>query len=108
MCHACNAYTIPVCDISGWVCKTNLPSNTAFRGFGAPQAMLVAETYIREIADFLGRDLRDVVNINMFREGSITHYNQTLTDCTLRRTYDECYAFTKFEEKLEQVQEFNR
>jgi xanthine dehydrogenase molybdopterin-binding subunit B len=34
----------------GRVCKTNLPSNTAFRGFGGPQGMIVTETWVEHIA----------------------------------------------------------
>lgn len=35
--HIDNSYNIPNIDCHGWVCRTNLPSNTAFRGFGGPQ-----------------------------------------------------------------------
>jgi xanthine dehydrogenase/oxidase len=38
------------------MCKTNLPTNTAFRGFGAPQGMMIAETYISHVASFLKMD----------------------------------------------------
>jgi xanthine dehydrogenase/oxidase len=34
----------------GRVCKTNLPSNTAFRGFGGPQGMIVTEAWVEHIA----------------------------------------------------------
>jgi len=30
----------------GRVCKTNIASNTAFRGFGAPQSMMISEAII--------------------------------------------------------------
>ena len=36
--------------ITGQVCKTNLPSNTAFRGFGGPQGVAKIENIIEEIA----------------------------------------------------------
>lgn len=45
-----NVYEIPNVRIVGRVCFTNLPSNTAFRGFGSPQAMLIAENWIQRIA----------------------------------------------------------
>lgn len=47
--HVDNAYRIPNVHIRGHICKTNLPSNTAFRGFGAPQAMFVAETIVDKV-----------------------------------------------------------
>lgn len=45
-----NVYEIPNVNIKGNVCYTNFPSNTAFRGFGGPQAMLIAENWIHRIA----------------------------------------------------------
>lgn len=45
-----NAYSIPNFRCRGRPCKTNLPSNTAFRGFGFPQATVVVEAYIKAVA----------------------------------------------------------
>ena len=45
-----NAYYIPNFRCRGRPCKTNLPSNTAFRGFGFPQAIVVGEAYITPVA----------------------------------------------------------
>lgn len=61
MFHFENSYRIPVSEVYGYVCKTNLPSNTAFRGFGGPQGMFVAENIIRQIADYLGLDVVKVI-----------------------------------------------
>uniref|UniRef100_A0A8D0G7C1 FAD-binding PCMH-type domain-containing protein n=1 Tax=Sphenodon punctatus TaxID=8508 RepID=A0A8D0G7C1_SPHPU len=45
-----NAYKIPNLRFWGHACKTNLPSNTAFRGFGFPQSALVTESWITDVA----------------------------------------------------------
>lgn len=45
-----NAYNIQNIRITGYLCRTNTPSNTAFRGFGAPQTMLTCESVLDEIA----------------------------------------------------------
>ena len=37
MFHSDNSYLVPNLRVKGHCCKTNLPSNTAFRGFGGPQ-----------------------------------------------------------------------
>ncbi|KAL0459237.1 UNVERIFIED_CONTAM: Xanthine dehydrogenase 1 [Sesamum latifolium] len=50
MFHSDNVYEIPNVRIKGKVCFTNFPSNTAFRGFGAPQSMLIAENWIQRIS----------------------------------------------------------
>lgn len=68
MFHFENSYRIPVSEIHGYLCKTNLPSNTAFRGFGGPQGMFVAENIIRQIADYLNLDVVKVIL-------DITNYN---------------------------------
>ena len=48
-----NAYNIENLRVRGYLCETNIPSNTAFRGFGAPQSMLVCETWMDHIASTL-------------------------------------------------------
>jgi len=75
--HLDNAYYIPAVRFTGRVAKTNLASNTAFRGFGGPQAMLVIE----EILDRVARQLKLAPEIvrerNLYRgEGpsNTTHY----------------------------------
>lgn len=50
MFHSDNVYEIPNMRVMGKVCFTNFPSNTAFRGFGGPQGMLIAENWIQRIA----------------------------------------------------------
>lgn len=52
--HIDNCYKIPNLDVRGRLCKTNTMSNTAFRGFGGPQGMFIAESYMEEISDKLG------------------------------------------------------
>lgn len=52
--NADNAYKIPNFKLTGYCCKTNIPSTTAFRGFGAPQGMVVTETWMTEVANYCG------------------------------------------------------
>ena len=56
MLHADNAYFIPHFAVSGTVCRTNLPPNTAMRGFGGPQGIAAIENVIEEVAAYLGID----------------------------------------------------
>lgn len=50
MLNAENVYDIPNFRWRGRACKTNLPSNTTFRGFGFVQLAVVVETYIAAVA----------------------------------------------------------
>src|SRR4051794_32157953 len=65
MTHAENAYYLPNVHITGTVCRTNYPPNTAFRGFGGPQGVINIENVMDEIAAYLGRDPFDVRRANL-------------------------------------------
>jgi xanthine dehydrogenase large subunit len=58
--HVDNAYFLPAVRLVGRACRTNLPSNTAFRGFGGPQGMLVIEEAINRYAERTGADPAEV------------------------------------------------
>ena len=86
--HATNAYAIPNVRITAASCRTNLPSNTAFRGFGAPQAIAVLESAIRAAARELGVPAMELQERNLVSEGDVTYYGMPLTDVRAR----ECWA----------------
>lgn len=86
--HATNAYAIPNVRITVAGALTNLPSNTAFRGFGAPQAIAVLESAIRAAARQLGVPAMVLQERNLVSEGDVTHYGMPLTDVRAR----ECWA----------------
>ncbi|KAG6827920.1 hypothetical protein H0H92_009962 [Tricholoma furcatifolium] len=74
--HVDNCFYIPHVELRGRCCKTNTVSNTAFRGFGAPQGMAVSEHYVEVIAHRLGLDIDHVREINLYKEGQETPYHQ--------------------------------
>lgn len=106
--HFQNAYTIPNVRVSGYCCKTNIASNTAFRGFGAPQTMMVGEYIVRDIADRLGKDYVDIIRLNLARDGDLTHYNQHLTDVTLDRCLQKCLHKADYNIRVKEVEKFNK
>jgi xanthine dehydrogenase molybdopterin binding subunit/xanthine dehydrogenase small subunit len=90
--HLDNAYYIPHAEFSGQVAKTNLASNTAFRGFGGPQGMVVIEEIIDRIARRLGRRPEEVRERNLYRgrgEANTTHYGQEIEDNRIERVWRE-------------------
>uniref|UniRef100_A0A1Y1ME39 Uncharacterized protein n=2 Tax=Photinus pyralis TaxID=7054 RepID=A0A1Y1ME39_PHOPY len=105
--HFQNAYNIPNVRAFGYVCKTNLPSNMAMRGFGAPQSMLAGEFMVRKIAEFLGKESNEIAELNMYRTGDITHYKQDVENCTVGRCWRECVTNSNFYERKLSVQKFN-
>ncbi|CAG9578686.1 unnamed protein product [Danaus chrysippus] len=108
MFHFENAYYIPHSVVTGHVCKTNLPSNTAFRGFGGPQGMFGAENMIWDIAAKLNKSQDEIRRINLYTENSITHYGQVLTHCTLQRCWDECVEKSNLSQRRKDIEEFNK
>ena len=76
LCHVDNAYWIPDVLVHGRVAKTNKTSQTAFRGFGGPQGMLVIEDIIGRCAPLLGMDPADVRRRNFYVDGQATPYGQ--------------------------------
>jgi xanthine dehydrogenase large subunit len=82
MFHADNAYYLPHASIVSHRCKTNTVSNTAFRGFGGPQGMMVIEYAMDEIARTLNLDPLTVRKRNLYgkRDRNITPYTMKVED----------------------------
>lgn len=74
--HATNSYAIPNVHVTAYCCRTNLPPNTAFRGFGGPQGMFVIESAIAHAADKLGVNASELQRRNLMMEGSEFSYGQ--------------------------------
>ena len=105
--HATNSYYVPHVRTSVYSCKTNLPPNTAFRGFGGPQGMFVIESAIAKAAEVMGVNKREIQEANLLAEQDVFPYGQIATNVEAKNTWFS--AKEKFEyEKLEQeVLDFN-
>ncbi|XP_065371332.1 xanthine dehydrogenase [Calliphora vicina] len=108
MFHFENCYKIPNIKVGGWVCKTNLPSNTAFRGFGGPQGMFAGEHIIRDVARILGKDYLEIMKLNFYKEGDITHYQQKLDNFPIEKCFYDCLQQSNYYQKRKEIEEFNR
>uniref|UniRef100_A0A3Q3B5M3 Xanthine dehydrogenase/oxidase n=1 Tax=Kryptolebias marmoratus TaxID=37003 RepID=A0A3Q3B5M3_KRYMA len=106
--HMENSYRVPNIRGQGFMCRTNLPTNTAFRGFGGPQGMMVAESWITDVAHSLGRSAEEVRRFNLYLEGESTPYNQILHGLTLDRCWDECLSRSGYEQRRAAAQLYNR
>ncbi|WP_442482103.1 xanthine dehydrogenase molybdopterin binding subunit [Aeoliella sp. SH292] len=111
MLHADNAYHIPLMRVSGQVCRTNLPPNTAFRGFGGPQGLAVIEHCLDEIARKLDLDAADVRLRNVYRDGdperSVTHYGQIVRDHLLGETLEQLIDSSDYRARRAAIEEFS-
>ncbi|KAM3693299.1 hypothetical protein ACB098_08G153200 [Castanea mollissima] len=107
MFHSDNVYEIPNMRIVGRVCFTNYPSNTAFRGFGGPQGMIIAENWIQRIAVELKKSPEEIKEINFQGEGSVLHYGQQLLHCTLSQVWNELKISCDFLNARKEVNQYN-
>uniref|UniRef100_A0A3Q1HX01 Aldehyde oxidase 5 n=1 Tax=Acanthochromis polyacanthus TaxID=80966 RepID=A0A3Q1HX01_9TELE len=107
--HMDNGYKIPNLRGRGVVCKTYLPSYTAFRGFGGPQGLTVMESVLHEVAVRCGLPPeKQVREINMYREQQCyTHYKQPFCPTDMLRCWDECLEKASYQDRLREVQLFN-
>ncbi|OQA01762.1 MAG: putative xanthine dehydrogenase subunit D [Bacteroidetes bacterium ADurb.Bin408] len=109
MLHAENAYYIPNMRIIGRAYKTNLPSNTAYRGFGGPQGMAAMETIIDRIARTLGKDATEIRFRNFYgiSDRNITPYGQMVENNRLFTVYDKIIRSSDYYNRREVVNKFN-
>jgi xanthine dehydrogenase molybdopterin binding subunit/xanthine dehydrogenase small subunit len=108
--HLDNAYYIPNVDFSGRAVKTNLASNTAFRGFGGPQGMLVIEEIIDRIARATGLAPEVVRARNLYRgtgETNTTHYGQEIEDNRIQRIWRDVTESSDLASRREQLRQWN-
>ena len=74
--HCTNSYFIPNLTATAYSCRTNLPPNTAFRGFGGPQGMFVIEAAIAKAAEELGISVSEIQEKNLLQTGDEFPYGQ--------------------------------
>ncbi|MFT3973927.1 MAG: xanthine dehydrogenase molybdopterin binding subunit [Amaricoccus sp.] len=107
--HADNAYFYPAVRLRSKPMKTNTVSNTAFRGFGGPQGLIIAERIMEEIAYALGKDPLEVRRANFYGQGerNVTPYHQTVTDNIIDRVVDELVESTDYAARRQAVIDWN-
>ncbi|KAM9038260.1 aldehyde oxidase 4-like isoform 1-T2 [Sarcophilus harrisii] len=102
------AYDIPNFRCRGRACKTNLPSNTAFRGFGFPQGILAVENYITAVAFKCGLPTEKVREMNMYKTVNKTAYKEPFNPKPLLKCWKECLEKSSFQSRKIAIEEFNR
>ncbi|MFC5473877.1 xanthine dehydrogenase molybdopterin binding subunit [Paraherbaspirillum soli] len=111
VCHFDNAYFLSEVDILALCGKTNLQSNTAFRGFGGPQGAIAIEYAIDEIARNLGLDPLTVRRRNFYGkngERNITPYGQKVTDNVIHALVDALEVSSDYQHRRQQIAAFNQ
>jgi xanthine dehydrogenase molybdopterin-binding subunit B len=107
MLHADNAYYLPNVRIIGRACRTNLPPNTAMRGFGAPQSIFVMENVIQRIACKLKMDPLSVQLVNIYKSGDMAPYGQPVPEASGGVLLLRLQENSQYEELLKATDAFN-
>ncbi|TKS66399.1 Aldehyde oxidase 1 [Collichthys lucidus] len=106
--HMDNAYNIPNLQGRAAACRTNLPSNTAFRGFGVPQSIMVVENMVNDVAVVLGRPADEIREINMYKGPSVTHYKFEFSPENMLRCWEECKVKSDYSARRRDIDQFNQ
>jgi xanthine dehydrogenase large subunit len=108
--HVDNCYYIPNFRAIGYSCKTNTVSNTAFRGYGAPQAVVVMEDVIEQVANRLSKTPEEIRAINFYRAPACDEapYGQKITDNLIERCVAQVKCDGQWDKRRREVDAFNR
>jgi xanthine dehydrogenase/oxidase len=109
--HLDGCYNFPNFRVEGIVCKTAQPPHTAFRGFGGPQGMAIAEHVLDHLAvacKVSGDELR---RSNMYSEGDHTPYGMIVGGDTgkwnVPTMWDRLYCGLNVPQRRARINEFN-
>ncbi len=109
--HVDNVYSIPAVRFTGRVAKTNTTSQTAFRGFGGPQGMLVMEEIVDRVARTLGLPPEQVRSANLYHGSGPTNttpYGMEIGDNRLQTLWIQVQAQAAFSARRRQIDAWNR
>ena len=107
--HALKCCDVPAVRVKAVACKTNHVSNTAFRGFGGPQGVLLMEDVLYRVATALGRTVEDVRARNFAggENNSETPYGQQLEGDLIRRVWAEARDLAGWDARRAEIDAFN-
>jgi xanthine dehydrogenase large subunit len=104
--HCTNSYFIPNVKAVAYSCRTHLPPNTAFRGFGGPQGMFVIEAAINKAAENLGVNATVIQKANLNKTGDEFPYGQ-LAESEALKCWEKAEDKYNIESVIKETNHFN-
>ncbi len=108
--HCTNSYFIPNVTATAYSCRTHLPPNTAFRGFGGPQGMFIIESAIAHAADELNIDAAVIQQKNLLQTGDELPFGQKVVseanECWSRA--EQLYELDKIKKEVADFNSTNK
>jgi xanthine dehydrogenase large subunit len=106
--HADNCYYYPHVHLQSKPLYSNSVSNTAFRGFGGPQGMVLAERLIEEVAFKTQQDPLDIRYLNLYDEAhNITPYHQVIDDFGFKDILQKLELSSDYRARKAAIKAFN-
>lgn len=105
--HLDSCYRWPSLRVRGRVCRTHQPPHTAFRGFGGPQGMMVAEAILDHLCCAARADPVALRTASLYAQGDATHFGQPLELWNVPRAWAELQQSAAVAERRAAVAAFN-
>ena len=105
--HATGSYFIPNTEITVFSCKTNTIPNTAFRGFGGPQAFFAIEAALQKVSDEIGVPVREIQFKNLLKENDEFPYGQIAKGAEAINSWESTDKLFSIEKQYKEVEKFN-
>ncbi len=106
--HSTNSYRVPNARMTAVCCRTNLPPNTAFRGFGGPQGMFVIESALARAAEAMAVPREQLQRKNLIEDGDVFPYHQRAEQARAVATWDQAAESYGLAATRERVEAYNR
>lgn len=105
--HAGNSYFIANLRANAVSCRTHLPPNTAFRGFGAPQAMFILECAIYKAAQKMAVDATFIQQQNLMQDGDVFPYGMLAKENHSRASWQQLHQDFVLQQQQQKIDQFN-
>lgn len=106
--HTSGSYYIPNIKVTAVSCKTNIPPNNAFRGFGVPQGTFSIETAIQHASEIMGINPIEIKKKNLLSDGDFLPYGMRLEKTNARRCWETLDKQTDIAKRIKSVEEYNK
>ncbi len=105
--HAVNTYKVPNFKGKAISCKTNIVPNTAFRGFGVPQAVFLMESAIFNSALKMNVNPTVIQKVNLLEEECQLPYKMKVEFCNARLCWNTLDKKYNIDKRIEAVNKYN-
>lgn len=91
----------------GFLCKTNQPSHTAFRGFGVPQGSMISETVIEHLSTVSRIPAQTIRERNLYQNGDRTPYHMPIENFVVAEGWEKLLKSAEVAKRQAEVDQFN-